>query len=338
MHAESQEPRHEGRRPSAGAISGAEGTDMRSGSGRNAGPRRSLSLRAGRAGGFLRRLRNIFPCTLLVMAVLLMSACNLPKTPNPTSTSNPVPPTLNPTPPIPSPEQCRVDWGGGVGDTDPELVARAEDMLSEHGVTITDATGDWIWPGNPEDNPSPYPVPWADLTSVTFAVDADYLYVRLTVNGVYPRTEAELPWYGQDQIRKLNIDIGLDTDNNPQTGSLADGGSEVMLGSGMYMAPMCGWMDMYDFWYGPTGIDTPETERYAHMNDRDLVVAAWGGAGSDYRDIVYPVQYLGLHPGQAIAVNGWDECASVQYEDRHATFDVLGTGGMNTRVVIQLPY
>ena len=62
-----------------------------------------------------------------------------------------------------------------------------------------------------------------------------------------------------------------------------------------------------------------------------------GGAGFDYRVIVYPVGLLGLRPGQTIAVNGWDEYASLQYPDLHATFDVLGPGWMNSRVVIQLP-
>jgi hypothetical protein len=96
-------------------------------------------------------------------------------------------------------------------------------------------------------------------------------------------------------------------------------------------------MDVYDFWYGPTGVDFPETGRYEHTFNRDLVVAAWGGAGVDYRVIVFPVGSLGLPPGQTIAANGWDECASLQYPERHATFDVLGPGGMNSRAVIQLP-
>jgi hypothetical protein len=260
---------------------------------------------------------------LIVMAVFLLFGCSYFNTPGPA--------------PNPASNPCQVEWGAGSGNSNPELVARAENMLSEHGVTITDPIGDWVWPGNQEDNKNPYPVPWADLTSATFAVDADYLYVSLTVSGVYPRTEAELPWYGQDQVNKLNINIGLDTDNNPKTGSQPDDGSELMLGADMMMTPTCGWMDVYDFWYGPTGIDWPETARYAHIFNRDLVVAAWGGAGTDYRVIVYPVGSLDIHPGQTIGVIGWDECASVQYTDRHATFDVLGAGDMNNRVVIQLP-
>jgi hypothetical protein len=218
-----------------------------------------------------------------------------------------------------------------------ELFSRAEHMLSEHGVTITDAKGDWIWTGDEEDNHSPYPVPWADLLSVTFAIDADYLYFRLTVDGVYPRSVAELPWYGEDQINHLSVNICLDTDNNKNTGCFADGGSEVVIETGMMINPLGEWEPGYDFWYGPTGIDSPETSRYAHMGNMNLVVAVWGGLGFDYLVIVYPVGQLGLLPGQTIAVNGWDECSSLQYTHQHATFDVLGPGGMNTRVVIQLP-
>jgi len=180
-------------------------------------------------------------------------------------------------------------------------------------------------------------VPWADFTSATFAVDANYLYVRVTVDGVFPSTEEALPRYGQDQITKYNMNICLDTDNNKDTGCLSDGGSEVSLGADMMMTPNCGWMDVYDFWYGATGIEQPEMARYAHIFNRNLMVAAWGGAGHNYRIIVYPVGQLGIHPGQTIAVIGWDECASVQYANCHATFDVLGTGGMNNRVVILLP-
>ena len=268
----------------------------------------------------VRRPRNTIPYALLVMAVLVMSGCGDSYSPNTSA-----------------PSKCQVDWGAGSGDTNPELVARTEHKLLEHGVTIPDAKGDWIWPGNQEDNPSPYPVPFADLIGATFAVDADYLYIRLTVDGVYPRTESELPWYGEDQINKLNVNICLDTDNNKNTGSLADNGSEVMLAADMMTTPLCGWEDVYDFWYGPTGVDFPETQRYEHTFNRTLVVAAWGGAGFDYRVIVFPVGLLGIRPGQTIAVNGWDECASLQYPERHATFDVLGPGGMNSREVIQLP-
>lgn len=327
MKPESQDPYQKNHQPAAGAVSGCEGADKRSGSDQTTSPKGCLSLRGGRAGDFMHQPRKAIHYALLVMAAILLPGCNLPNTPNPV----PIQTTVS------HPNPCQVDWGGGSGDNNPELVARVENMLAEHGATITDATGDWIWPGNQEDNPNPYPVAWADLTSATFAVDADYLYIRLNVNGVYPRSETDLPRYGQDQIQKLNINIGLDTDNNPKTGSLADGGSEVMLGSGMMMTPNCGWMDAYDFWYGPTGIDQPETERYAHTFNRNLVVAAWGGAGFDYRTIVYPVGSLGIRPGQTIGVIGWDECASLQYPDRHATFDVLGTGGINNRAVIQLP-
>jgi hypothetical protein len=218
-----------------------------------------------------------------------------------------------------------------------ELFSRAEQMLSEHGVTITDDEGDWIWTGDDEDNHYPYPVPWADLLGVTFAADADYLYFRLTVAGVYPSSVSELPWYGEDQIIHLSLNTCLDTDNNMNTGCFSDGGAEVVLEIGMMINPLGQWEPSYDFWYGPTGVETPETARYAHMGNMDLVVAVWGGPGFDYLIIVYPVGLLGLHPGQTITVVGWAECSSLQYMHQHATFDTLGPCGMNCRVVIQLP-
>jgi hypothetical protein len=266
-------------------------------------------------GSLMRRPQGLLPCALLALAFCLIPGCKSTNVPSP----------------------CQADSGAGSADTNPALVARAGRMLSEHGVTITDPAGDWVWPGNPEDNTSPYPVAWADFTSATFAVDTDYLYVRLTVNGVYPRSEAELPHYGQDQVTKYNANICLDTDNDGTTGCISDGGSEVALGADMMTTPTCGWTDVYDFWYGPTGIEQPETARYAHINNRKLMVAAWGGAGNSYRVMVYPAGPLGIHPGQTIGVIGWNECASVQYAGRHATFDVLGAGGMSNRVVVTLP-
>jgi hypothetical protein len=260
----------------------------------------------------------------MVMAVLIVCGCG--ETTAPDDTETPVAPTA-----------CQVDSGWGSGKSDKELVSRAEHMLAMHSVTIADAEGDRFWTGHQEDNPSPYPVPFADLTAATFAVDADYLYVKINVNGTYPASDAELPWYGQDQVRRLSINIGLDTDNNQTTGSPGDKGAEVMLGTGMYVTLGCGWMDVYDFWYGPTGIETPEQDRWEHMNNRTLVVAAWGGAGYNYRVAVYPVGLLGLSPGQTIAVCGWNECESLLYVQKHATFDVLGPGGLGNRVVIQLP-
>jgi hypothetical protein len=210
-------------------------------------------------------------------------------------------------------------------------------MLAEHGATITDAKGDWVWTSNKEDNPNPYPVPWADLLSATFAVDSDYLYIRLTVAGVYPSSKAELPWYGEDQVNKSNIDINLDTDNNENTGCLPDKGAEVFIGVIMMANPGSEWGEGYDFWYEPTGVEFPERRRYIHTENRDLVVAAWGGAGFDYRIVVLPAKLFGLHPGQTIAVIGWDECASLKYAGCHATLDVLGQGDKDNRVVIQLP-
>jgi hypothetical protein len=259
--------------------------------------------------------------TFSVVVFFLMSGCSDTKIPEPPK----------------KPTQCQVDSGWGSGNSNAELVARAERMLAEHGVTINDAKGDWIWTGHQEDNPAPYPVQFADLAATTFAVDADYLYLRITAYGTYPRAETELPWYGQDQISRLGINIALDTDNNETTGSPGDKGAEVLLGVGMMMTPTCGWMDVYEFWYGPTGIEFPEEDRWVHSNNRKLILAAWGGAGFTYRVIIYPAGLLGVRPGQTIAVCGWDECDSLQYPNKHATFDVLGPAGLGNRVVIQLP-
>jgi hypothetical protein len=259
--------------------------------------------------------------TFAIAAVLIVSGCSDTKIPEPPNT----------------PTKCQVDSGWGSGKSDPELVARTEHMLAEHSVTIADAQGDWVWTTHQEDNPAPYPVPFADLAAATFAVDADYLYVRITAYGTYPASEAELPWYGQDQISRLGINIGLDTDNNEHTGSPGDKGAEVLLGAGMMTTPTCGWMDVYEFWYGPTGIEFPETARWEHSNNRKLILAAWGGAGFTYRVMVYPAVLLGLRPGQTIAVCSWDECDSLLYPNKHATFDVLGPAELGNRVVIKLP-
>jgi hypothetical protein len=210
-------------------------------------------------------------------------------------------------------------------------------MLSEHGVTISDDEGDWIWTGDEEDNHNPYPVPFADLLSVTFAIDDDYLYLRINAAGIYPSSIDELPQYGDDQIRNLAVNICLDTDNNRNTGCFSDGGAEIVLETGMLINPLGGWSASYDFWYGPTGIELPENERYAHMGNMDLIAGVWGGPGYDYLIIVYPVGELGLSHGQTITVDGWDECGSLQYVHQHATFDTLGRCGMDCRIVIQLP-
>jgi hypothetical protein len=232
---------------------------------------------------------------------------------------------------------CKADSGAGIADSDKALVARAENMLATRGVTIADGRDDWIWTGFPDDNPNPYPVPFADLAGITFAVDADYLYVRIQANGTYPASEADRPWYGQDQITKLNINIALDTDNNEMTGSPGDKGAEVLLGAGMMMTPACGWMDVYEFWFGPTGIEQPEDKRWLHANNRSLIAAAWGGRGTDHRVIVFPAGILGVYPGQTIGVSAWDECASLRYPNTHATLDPLGPVGIGSRVVIRLP-
>jgi hypothetical protein len=270
-------------------------------------------------------LRLVVSTSVLICCLIILSSCTGQASPSSSPSSPSEQPTTPETPEAPP------------STPNAELVSRVEHMLSEHGVTITDAEGDWIWTGLPEDNSSPYPVPWADLLSVTFAVDDDYLYVRINVDGVYPSSITELPWYGEDQVNHLAVSICLDTDNNENTGCLADGGAEVVLDTGMMINPLGEWEPGYDFWYGPTGVDSPENQRYAHMGNMNLIVAVWGGPGFDYLVIVYPVGLLGLHPGQTITVDGWDECESLQYQEGHATVDTLGPDGTNPRIVIQLP-
>jgi hypothetical protein len=212
---------------------------------------------------------------------------------------------------------------GGNGDIgSAELRQRAEAAL-QNGTTIIDPANDWVPTGNSEDNPSFYPYDVGDITSETFVADDNYLYIKIQTAGVAPTTVQELPTFNGDQVKSITFDITLDTDNNTQTGVLADNGAEVFV-SALYKQDDANniYFDGQSYWYGPTGTEEPEMMRYK-VRDYQTAVK-WGGFGYDWKIIAIPLKDIGISKDQEITVSAWAEVGSVKYD--HASFDILGKG------------
>ena len=192
------------------------------------------------------------------------------------------------------------------------------DGILSHSVEVVDPSGDWISTGHEIDNPGVYPVDFADINSLAFGVDDHYLYVKLTVNGVFPEAGGTFPAFNGDQLNSVNFDLALDTDNNSQTGCISDHGAEALLGFGLAHENGRVHTNGPSSFAGPTSIEMPELARY-----KNLVwdVIHFGGEGRNYITMAFPLSPLGITGGQEITIGAWIESSSERYH--HASFDPL---------------
>ena len=193
----------------------------------------------------------------------------------------------------------------------------AEKVLAE-GTKIIDATNDWISTKNPADNPSYYPINFADLKEIDIGIDDKYLYVKGIYNGVWPNKTEEWPSVEGNNIIGVNYGFNINTDNNRGTGSPADGGAEIFAGVGLKKEAT--HLVYCNYKKDPTGIEDPEEKRFLTTSNNNLWFA---GPGYDYVISVYPLKNLSLTKGQKVTINIWAEANSEKYE--HASFDILGT-------------
>ncbi len=102
----------------------------------------------------------------------------------------------------------------------------AEKALAE-GTALEDLTQDWLSTGHEGDNPSSYPIGFADLREVTFGIDDKYLYIKATFGAPWPKTDADWPILAGDQVTGVSFDALVDIDNDRTTGCLSDNGAEI---------------------------------------------------------------------------------------------------------------
>ena len=213
-------------------------------------------------------------------------------------------------------------------DTNKLINETAASVAFASGTKIIDKTGDWVSTGDQGDNPSFYPLNITDVKEVDIGIDANYLYLKVIFNGLWPKTDNNWPIINDDQLTSTNFNVGIDVDNNQQTGCLSDSGTEIMIGFGTRMNMTGG--NPPGTWNGyktsPSGIEFPEEKRY--LNDYYFNEAMIGGPGYNYVMNAYPLRILNLSSGQEITLHMWAEAMSKKYH--HAAFDNVNIGNQNT--------
>ncbi len=202
-----------------------------------------------------------------------------------------------------------------------EVLSAAEKALNA-GITIQDPKDDFVIMGkndekvDPENNPSPYRLPIFDIKSVSYGADSNYFYYKVIFYDTLPD---KAPSVDGDKILAIGSKVGVLSEKIQL--------SELFTGSGW--VPPIGFpnLNTYYFW-GPTGIEWPESARYTHQ-DRDSKIS--GGAGTDYVMGAFPLEKAALKIGQEAHLSFMMEAKSGKFT--HAAVDVLRGDGKMSAVV-----
>ena len=199
------------------------------------------------------------------------------------------------------------DWLGVVGPVQPgqPVEITLGWQVGDYAYVCSDPAGDFTLGSNPFG-----PV---DLRSLAMAFTPQALIVRVKVSQPLPTQVVQTDG---DRVLKMGYWVALDQDQNPNTGDTSSGGAESLLAFNLDMEHQ--GVDVYLF-YGPTGIEEPEDQRYASF-DRGMLLA--GGPGSDYVLAAYPVQPAGLPTGMTFNLEGAVEAESETLH--HYSFDAIG--------------
>jgi hypothetical protein len=199
---------------------------------------------------------------------------------------------------------------------DEVMLRNAENAVSS-GITVKDQQNDLVTlQGKLEEetgqknNPKSYTSPYLDVKTISVGADEKYLYYKVQYWGQIPRQAEKI---GDDMIQgnmmKLHITDGKGREQ-----------AVLVINYGWTLFNLSGFETYY--FYGPTGIETPEDKRFAHQ-DKDSKI--YGGPGTDYLIGAFPMEKLGLRQGQTIYMNLLGEAKSKQYT--HASIDALGGKG-----------
>lgn len=182
----------------------------------------------------------------------------------------------------------------------------------ENGIIFNDATGDWVATGYATDNPSYYSVDYADLKSIVVANDDQNFYIKILVNGKFPKAASDFTAINGDQIKATSFSFVIDKTNTSVSPDI-----EVDYGltlEGNEVKPFATYST------GATGIKQPEEKRFTN---KYTDVATIGGMGEDFAILIIPFEKTGLKKGENITFSSSIETKSNKYH--HASFDTLGS-------------
>ncbi len=192
---------------------------------------------------------------------------------------------------------------------DQDMVSAAEKALAG-GIRIDDGRDDFVIMGSNkeevnENNPSPYRLPFLDVKSLSVGSDEKYFYYKATFFDKIPDQPADV---NGDKIIDNGLKIGLMNKN---------GNEQALLFTNYGYILNISSADTYYF-TGPTGIEEPEEARFS---EKDSDSKVYGGPGNDYIMGAFPLDKLGLGPGQETYFSFSMEAGSEKYS--HAAVDVL---------------
>ena len=170
---------------------------------------------------------------------------------------------------------------------------------------VTDEIGDAVQMGTPPD-PDFY-FDENDIKRVSVALVNDRLVCSVEVVGIMNNTLEATP-FGTQEVDYRDFSIGLDLDNNADTGYAPGGGwgmdIQITLYRGLGVYPDCQW-GVYEF-----------NETDTHEIDRFWGQVHAGGQGYDYAVFSAPVSavdYLGvtIEAGMTYVLMGWSEAETL---------------------------
>jgi hypothetical protein len=203
------------------------------------------------------------------------------------------------------------------------LLSRSEVQKVEsaiaRGIVIEDEQDDFVMMAtnkeilNAEDNPSPYRLSFLDVKSLTLAADEQYLYAKITFFDVIPERPTSVEG---DAIRAIGCKVNIVDENNMD---------QMIFAMDTSYLPIVDLPSLNTYYfYEPTGIQEPESARFAHQDHKSKID---GGAGTDYILAAFPLEKLNLRIGQRVLMSLSVEAKSDRYT--HAAVDVLlGSGKM----------
>jgi len=205
-----------------------------------------------------------------------------------------------------------------------DVVKNAENAI-RNGVTISDSQNDFVIMGtNKEEvnstdtnNPSPYRLNYLDIKSVSFGADEKYFYYKETFWATIPKRAQSIE---DDHIQAIGAKAEFVDDQGKEYGG-------TVVGFGYVPVVNIPALDT-QYFFGPTGIEWPESARYTGEG-RDG--KAYGGGGYDYIMGAFPLEKFGIKYGDKINIRFPMEVKSDKFS--HAAVDVLQGNGKSPSLI-----
>lgn len=205
----------------------------------------------------------------------------------------------------------------------PQMIKDSENALN-NGITINDPGNDFVILGSKDEIPrdysstiSPYKKDYLDIKSVSLGADDKYLYYKYTFFGTIPKT---VDYADSDPIVAIGAKAELIDESGKEYGGM---------GVDFGYVPVIKIPSLNEaYYFGPTGIEWPESARYTGEG-RDGKV--YGGGGTNYIMGAFPLSVWNIKKGDIINIRFPMEVKSGKYS--HAAMDVLMGSGKSPILV-----